>query len=234
MLNNLFSDENPLIRGLTMICDIAILSVIWLVSIIPVFTFGAATTALYYTVVKVFRRKKGYVFEEYKRSFKENFKEATILWLIFLLLFVLCGFNIYLSFGWITVMIGEQFGRLLMGIYMAVFLILFGTMLYMFPVLSRFVLSKTQLVKMSLALSFRHFLHTIVLFVLALISIVLGIHFFMTFPLLFLFAPGAFTLLISFVMEHVLKKYMPEDAWDDDKKTEQEIEYEEMLENESN
>lgn len=231
-MGGIFSDRNPLVRGLTTICDMAILSFIWLVSSVPIITIGASTTALYYTTVKVLRRGKGYIFEQYKHSFKENFKQGTIMWLCCLLVFLICGMNAYVSFTWISASINETMGRALAGVYLGIMLVMFGVAIYMFPVLSRFVVGKWQLFKMAMLLSFKHVISTVALMVITAVAILGEIYFLLMFPMLAFFTPAAMTMLFSLVMEPVLRKYMPEDAWGDDERTKEEIMLEEEMEEE--
>lgn len=229
-MGSFFSDSNPLIRGLTVLCDMAILSIIWLVSSIPIVTIGASTTALYYTTVKVLRRGKGYVFEQYKHSFKENFKESTIMWLCCLLVFIIGGVNAYISLTWISASFNESMGRVFGGIYLGILLVMYGITIYMFPVLSRFVVGKWNLFKMAMLLSFKHIISTVLLMVITAAAIVGEIYFLLAFPLLAFFTPAAMAMLASLVMEPVLKRYMPEDAWADDKRVKEEILLEETEE----
>ena len=66
--------------------DLALLTVYWFVSCLPVFTIGTATSALYYTTQKVIKNDRGYVSGEYWHFFKENFKVSTKCWLVHLIL----------------------------------------------------------------------------------------------------------------------------------------------------
>ncbi|MBR4514172.1 MAG: YesL family protein [Lachnospiraceae bacterium] len=78
--------------------DIFFLNMIFVITCIPIITIGAAFTALYYSCYKMAENKEGTsIVKLYFRSFKANFKQATILW--FLMLFVLAG--AYVSYvGW--------------------------------------------------------------------------------------------------------------------------------------
>ena len=60
------------------------LNVLWLVCCLPIFTIGASTTALYYTSFKIAKDEGSYITTMFFRSFKQNFKQATIIWLIML------------------------------------------------------------------------------------------------------------------------------------------------------
>ena len=60
------------------------LNILWLVCSLPIVTIGASTTALYYTSFKIAKDEGSYITTMFFRSFKQNFKQATIIWLIML------------------------------------------------------------------------------------------------------------------------------------------------------
>ena len=60
------------------------LNVLWLVCCLPIVTIGASTTALYYTSFKIAKDEGSYITTMFFRSFKQNFKQATVIWLIML------------------------------------------------------------------------------------------------------------------------------------------------------
>ena len=78
----LFSIEGPLWRALNLIADVIILHFLWLVCSLPLVTIGASTTALFYAMMKRIRTNEGHVTSNFWKSFKENFRQATVLWLI--------------------------------------------------------------------------------------------------------------------------------------------------------
>lgn len=61
-----------------------LLGVLWLVCCLPVVTVGAASCGLYYAVQKHIIREEGELFGCYWHAFKENFRTATLTWLVFL------------------------------------------------------------------------------------------------------------------------------------------------------
>ena len=77
-MSNLFNMDNPLFSILSKICDMLFISIIYIFLCIPIITIGPASTALYYTMVKVVRKERGYIFREFFKSFKLNFKRASI------------------------------------------------------------------------------------------------------------------------------------------------------------
>ena len=60
------------------------LNIMWLVCCLPIVTIGASTTALYYTSFKIAKDEGSYITKMFFHSFKQNFKQATVIWLIML------------------------------------------------------------------------------------------------------------------------------------------------------
>ena len=85
-MGNFFSTDGPLFEGMAYIINIIYVSVLWILFSIPIITIGASSTALYYTVTKVIRHGRSYIFREFWQSFKSNFKQSTAVWLIYLVM----------------------------------------------------------------------------------------------------------------------------------------------------
>ena len=90
-MKKFFSDSNPLIRGLTKLADLMWLNALFIVTSLPIITIGASTAALYYETMRIVAGEESYITKDYFRAFKENFKKATIIWLISALLLCLFG-----------------------------------------------------------------------------------------------------------------------------------------------
>ena len=78
----MFNYENPVWQFMGRIADLMILNAMALIFSVPIITIGASWTALYYCTVKIVRKEDTYVWKEFWNSFKSNFKQATIIWLI--------------------------------------------------------------------------------------------------------------------------------------------------------
>lgn len=76
----IFNYDNPVMRVITKIAKCIYLSFLWAMCCIPVFTAGASTTAMYYTVEKTIKNDRGYVAQSFFHSFKDSFKASTIIW----------------------------------------------------------------------------------------------------------------------------------------------------------
>ncbi len=202
-MGNLFNMDNGFFTALSKICDILILSVIWVVMCIPIITIGPATTALYYATVKVIRRERGYLIREFFKSFKLNFKPGAIMGILLTLITFSLGFDLF----WAWMNQGSfKYGSALLGIFIAMSVMLLCISIYVYPILSRFEMTVKQVLKAATFMSIRHFPSTIGMVLIVAASVV-GI-FFM--PILLFVLPAAAAYLISLLMERILKKYMPE------------------------
>ncbi len=96
-MSNLFSLDSPLMRTLTKAADLIWLNILFIVCCIPVFTLGAALSAMYSVTLKMSVNEEGTISQCFFKAFRENFKQATILWLILL------GFGIFIILDFLVV-----------------------------------------------------------------------------------------------------------------------------------
>ena len=94
MLSSLFNYDNPVWRFIGKFFDVMILNLLWVVCSIPIVTMGASTTAVYYVTMKLVRDEDGPTIRSFFKSFKENFKQATIIWLILMVIGAIIGFDL--------------------------------------------------------------------------------------------------------------------------------------------
>jgi uncharacterized membrane protein YesL len=196
--------DNPLFSILSKICDMLFISIAYIFLCLPIITIGPATTALYYTIVKVIRKERGYVFREFFKSFRLNFKRASIVGVILVIVFVILGFDLIYAYG-LTAPDSTK-GSLLMGVFIGITFLVVAFSLYVFPILSRFDMTIKQLIKAAIFMSMRHLHFTVLMMVVNALALVI-IYFFFAFIFI---APATVVLVNSFMMELVLKKYMPE------------------------
>ena len=82
---SLFSPESKLYKGLSFFASVLLLNFCWILFSLPIITVGASTLAAYSVVFKMLENKEGYVFKDFWKGFKENWKQGTVLWLITLI-----------------------------------------------------------------------------------------------------------------------------------------------------
>ena len=99
-MGRFFDLDSPLMSALNKLADLISLNILVIICSLPVFTIGASMTALHYVVLKMVRNEEGYIIKSFFKSFKQNFRQATIIWLILLVLIgVLIGDFLILRFS---------------------------------------------------------------------------------------------------------------------------------------
>ena len=132
-MGRIFDMDNKFFRFMSKVADLCILNIICVVCCIPVITAGASITAMYYVTLKMVRNEESYIVRSFFKSFKQNFKQATIINLIMLLI----GVVLYVDLNVSKAMQGGA-GQIFQIIFMAFVLIYFILFLYVYPVLARF------------------------------------------------------------------------------------------------
>ena len=187
----IFAIDSPLMNILSKIADLMILNLITLVMCIPIVTAGASFTAMHYCCLKLARGHETSMFKQFFHSFKDNFKQSTLIWLIFLVITGFIGYDFLLMYNNPSELSTFVFGGLLV---FSIILLFGGSMV--FPVQAKFYNSISVTIKTGFIFSFRHFFKTLIFFALKLLPLVLlllgniGI---MVFPLILCFcfsAPG--------------------------------------------
>lgn len=183
------------------IMDLVFLTIYWLVCCIPVFTIGAATTALYYTMQKVIKNDRGYAAGEYWSAFKSNFKVSTLCWLIHLALGFLFADECYICYQmWAD---GDPVGWLwlLFALLEAINVMM---ALFTFPYIARFDDRVGRTMKNSLFIMLLNLPKA----VLQLLLIAMFVYCIYRFVPVILIAPAAYMLLSTYLLEKTFRKYM--------------------------
>ena len=186
--------ESRLTAILSAVIDIIWAGLLWLVFSLPLFTIGASSTALYYAVVKSIRHDRGRVSSCFFQSFRSNFRQATLLWLL-CVGYLLIGIGDAIAFA----RMGVKEGSLLFWMSRIFFLPVPLLFPWLFAFLSRFQNSLKNTLRYSAFLAMRHFGTTLLL------TFELGLFLAIAYliPLLLPFLPGAFCLLMSLQIEPV-------------------------------
>lgn len=200
-MNNFFNVDNGFFAFLSKACDIIFLSLIWIIVCIPIITIGPANTALYYATVKVIRRERGYLFREFFRSFRLNFKRGAIVGIALTAIFAILIFDLLTA----RAAVSGNMNSVFLGIYLVLLIFATSFGIYVFPVLSRFDLSVKQLVKTSMFMSMKHLPFTVLMLIVT-VAAIAGVIFM---PLLILVLPATAVYINSLLMERIFKKYMP-------------------------
>lgn len=74
--------DNSIIHALTTIFDVIVATLLFLVCCLPVFTVGASAAAMYATMIAIADDRCTGVVGCFFGAFRDNFKQATLLWLL--------------------------------------------------------------------------------------------------------------------------------------------------------
>ena len=170
-MDKLFGPNNPVTVFLTRLCDLIFLNLVFVVTCLPLVTVGAAVTALYHETIAIVKKESTYPVRSYFASFKQNFRQATLLWLALLALILFFSADLYVIYFVI-----DPAYRFLQY---PVWLILIGiasVLLYAFPLLATHEETVPQLVRNSFLLSLSNFPFTVFCVVLIGLIVDLSLH----------------------------------------------------------
>ena len=182
-MGKFFDMESPIMRFLNRLGDLLILNFLMIICCIPIITAGAAFTAMHYVLLKIVRDEEGYLIRGFFKSFITNFKQATIMWLIMLLVIL-----VYIGDGLIFQYSSIQFPKPLMIAVIAIAFLLFMTAIYVFPLQARFENKVKNTLKNAMILAFANLPKTILMVILYALPLIIG--YFSSYALVFVIMFG--------------------------------------------
>lgn len=210
MLDGVFNMDNPFFRFVNRIADMIVLNVIFLVSCVPIFTIGPALTALYYVAINTWGREDGYIFKMYIKSFKENFKQSTVMWLILLAVGVVLSVDVWY---WVSQwkLTGTGIYKPLTVVSVVMLMVYLMIFTFVWPLLAKFSNSNLGTIKNALAMVLTHVPETILIW--AIFALVAFAVYIVSFARIAVFFIGV-SLIAYFqalVFRHIFKPYLGEE-----------------------
>lgn len=207
MTNSLFNLDNPVWRILSKFADILILNLLFVFFSIPIVTIGASYTALYYVMRKLVKNEEGGIIKTFWRAFRDNFKQATILWLIMLLSGGFLALALYL-----TARTGMMLNYVLIA-FSAFYIIVLS---YVFPILSQFNAGPIKCIENAFFMSIAHLPLTVLITALNVLPIILifcNITLLLLIPpLMLLFGFGLTAFCNCFLFNRIFARYIHTEA----------------------
>lgn len=202
-----FNYDNPVWRFIGKFFDIMILNLLWVICSIPIITMGASTTAVYYVTLKLVRDEEGSTFKSFFKSFKENFRQSTIIWLILLAAGALIGFDLYFFLRMQTVT--STLRTVLIAVFGGFMIIYLSIALFVFPIQAKFHNPIKRTLFNAFFMSIRHFLQTLGMLVIDIGLLAVGLFLVPVFQaLFFLFGFPLFAFINSFIFMGIFDKYI--------------------------
>jgi len=131
-MGKLFNPDSPIMIALGRLADLVVLNVLFVLCCIPVVTIGAALAALYDTVYRL-QQEEGHLYGAFFRALKSNFRQATIQWLILLVVGALLAIflHFFVNAAW-------SLGQISLLITVLMCIIWCAVTAWVFPLQSRF------------------------------------------------------------------------------------------------
>lgn len=168
-MGRFFNIDSPIMHFLGRVADLMILNLATLICCLPVVTIGASLTAMHYVLLKMVRNRESYIVRSFFKSFKANFKQATIIWMIILLLLVVFIMDLRIindsSLG---------FPQVLKIMVYALLMVAYMVICYVFPVLSRFENTVVKTMKNALFMAILSFPKTVLMMVVYLLPLAIA------------------------------------------------------------
>lgn len=205
-----FNFEGPVFSSLSRLADLFWLNLLFVLCCIPVITVGAASTALYYVTLKMAKDEEGYITRSYFKAFKDNFVQATVIWILLLTVVVVMFLDFRIANGNNT---AELFGSAAVSniIIVAVgvmSIVVTMTATYVFPLLARFDNTVGNTIKNAFLISVRHLPYTFLMIIISAVPVVL-IWFFPALLILLLIMFSGVAYINSKYLSKIFLLYMP-------------------------
>ena len=170
-----FNFEGPVFTFLSRLADLIWLNLLFIICCIPVVTIGAAATSHYYVTLKMVKDEEGYITRSYFKAFRDNFVQATIIWLIFLAVIVVMFLDFRIAkVGDLASLVESNRINDVVIVAVGVMSIVIGmTFTYVFPLLARFDNTVINTVRNAFLISIRHLPYTFLMMIIQVVPVVL-------------------------------------------------------------
>lgn len=206
----LFNPDSRIMIFLSRVADLVILNILWLVCCVPVVTIGASTTAMYHVIRHWQKDSVSSVMRDFFQSFKDDFKQATPVYLILLIPTVAVVMNAMLIFNPEN---SAAVPSYLLVIWFISALILLFISSFVYPVMAFFADSIFKTLRNAMVLALANLPRTILISVLNLLPVILlfvNLSFFLQSSIFWLLIGGALVAYLNMsILKPVFKKLVP-------------------------
>lgn len=204
-MSRLFNLDSPIMVFLSKMADLLILNLLTLICCIPIITIGASMTAMSYVTLKMVRDEECYIAKDFFKSFKQNFKQATIIWIIMLLIIlVIAGDYCIIAYSGI-----EFYSWMKILLYVVTFMIVLALM-HVFPVLARFDNTIRNTFKNSMLMGIMTLPKTVLMVICWLIPTALAFFVPYIMPLTFCFGLSGPSIMCAALYNKTFKRFEPD------------------------
>ena len=207
-MGKLFNLDSPIVQAVGKVGQMMVTTVIWLIFCLPIFTAGAATTAMCRVMINL-KEDKACSFKIFWKAFRENFKKATLLWLILLACVAILAVLFYL-----VVLVESAMVRVLaLMVFCLLFFLVYIVAIYVFPLTAYFENTLSATIRNAIGMglgNLRQSVFAIALTLLPLALMLVSMQLFVTMLfLLVILGPGAICYGIMCILLPVFEQYAP-------------------------
>lgn len=203
-MGKLFDLDSPIMRFLSRVGDMMILNILVMICCIPIVTVGAAFTAMHYVLLKMVRDEEGYLIRGFFKSFVQNFRQATLMWLLMLLVAAVYVGDLYI-FGYS----GVVFPKALIIAIIAVGITMLMVTMYVFPLLARFDNTIRNTFKNAAVLTFANLPKTLLMALMYVLPLIIGYYSAYSFIFIVLFGISVPAYGAAYLYSGIFKKFEP-------------------------
>jgi len=178
-MGNLFNIDSPVMRALGKVADLMWLNVLTMICCIPIITLGPSLTAMHYMALKIVRDEECYITKGFFKSFKENFRQGTVIGLLTLVVVMILAGDFY-------ILRNVEFSKFLEIVITAIAVLVLFTVMYVFPVLAKFDNTIWRTIKNAFLMSIMQFPKTILMIIIYVLPLLLLYISLRTVPVVFL------------------------------------------------
>lgn len=197
-------------RFLNKMTDLLILNIITMLMCIPVITAGAALTAMHYVLLKMVRGEEGYIIKSFFRSFKREFRQATVLWILYVALAALMVSNLVLILEG-----GGSYPIWLPSSILVVAFLEIMFMIYTFAMLSRFDNTIYHTIVNAVTLTFAELPRSVEMAVITLVPLIAFFRVTVLLPFLLLFGLSVPGYACAMIYDPIFKK-IEKQIWEEE------------------
>lgn len=157
-LMRFFHMDNPVFSFISRIGDVMLLSFLWLATSVPIITLGASTTALFDCCIRIIRSRDSSIIKDYFKAFKNNFKQATI---IFIILAAVGGVILADMYFWAHSDL--PFATFMNAVSIGIAVLFCATLLFVFPVQAVFENTVKATIRTAFLMFLKHWPTTVAL-----------------------------------------------------------------------
>ena len=211
----LFNPDSRIMIFLSRVADLVILNILWLVCCVPVVTIGASTTAMYHVIRHWQKDSVSSIVRDFFQSFKEDFKQATPVYLILLIPTAAVVMNAMMIFNPEN---SAAVPSYLLVIWFISALILLFISSFVYPVMAFFADSIFKTLRNAMVLALANLPRTILIGILNLLPVILlfvNLSFFLQSSIFWLMIGGALVAYLNLsILKPVLTKLVPSEFED--------------------